>query len=118
MSATERNVVRLQGALHRVTRALKNGRENLVRAIVDGFGLPEETVLKMPSVVELDKALGKPIGDVTRRELIEMLVGKDDLVRLDFILEQLVEGTPEDIFLDYDEACSCIGALRKLIGDD
>ena len=106
------NIYRLQGALHRIAKALRSGRENLFRALMLHID-NEELVRKMPSVVELDKALGKPIGDVTRRELIEMWLGKDDLEAVETLLRDLDDGNFD--YSDTDECLRQIGALRRLL---
>lgn len=109
-----RNIYRLQGALHRITQALKTGRDEIFAHFLH-FMEDRGVVNNLPMVAKMNKALNKPLGDVTRRELIEMWLGKEDLARLDATLHYLAEGDAFSFYKDYDEASNRIGALRRLL---
>lgn len=111
-NATERNVYRLQGALHGAASGLRRGRENIFKHFLSVLEDPE-TVGKIPMIADMDKVLKKPVGDVTRRELIEMWLGKEDLQSVEELLRDLGDGN--FTYADYDGCVRRIGALRKLL---
>lgn len=111
-SAADRNVYRLQGALHRAASGLRRGRESIFKHFLSVLEDPE-TVGKIPMVADMDKVLGKPIGNVTRRELIEMWLGKEDLEAVEELLQDLDDGN--FTYADYDGCIRRIGALRRLL---
>lgn len=110
--ATDRNIYRLQGALHRAASGLRRGRESIFKHFLSVLEDPE-TVGKIPMVADMDKVLGKPIGNVTRRELIEMWLGKEDLESVEELLVDLDEG--HFTYANYDDCIRQFGALRSLL---